>query len=891
MRKIFSLAFALMMVITLFGAMPTHAAFTEVATKTATDIGPSAKLRDGGYYFHAPYSYIGFKSIDLTGAKSIVIRAYNDLSGTNDGEWLQVRLDSPKGELLGYVNIDKDSGGVTKEYRGAIKETSGVHDLYFMSTIAAKGGHYQLRIDSFTLSADEYKTEKYVPVPEENIINHHNTTWAFTDDLGRKVADYEEVGPVREDKFVGIFYWTWHHPGYKSNQPLNNTEFAKLHPEAKYDYYSEVWPTVPTSHFWNEPLFGYYLSTDYWVARKHAEMLANAGVDVLFFDATNGASTWKASTDVLFQALRDAREAGINAPKIGYMTPFSPTADHAKTNITRVYMNTYRNDNWSDLWFYWEGKPVIMAHPDSLIPNEGDSVDEALMNELKSFFTFRRPQPSYTSHQTMENQWGWLEIYPQEPYTKNPDGTYEQVTVGTSANHSYVKHSITAMNDTFVMGRSYTDLLGHDRTPGAHKYGYFFTEQFNRALEIDPEYIFITGWNEWRAGRYVTWNGVSNAFPDQYDDDGSRDMEPTKGDMKDSYYALLIDAVRKFKGTEAAPVAGAEKTIDINNVSAWEGVTPEFINNKGTYNRNDVGVGGVIYENYTARNNVIKAKVSRDAENLYFYAEAAADITKPEGDAWMKLYIDTDRNHATGWEGYDFVINTPAAGDVSRLNADGSLSVIGKAEYALSGKTLSLKVAKALLSVGATVDIEFKWVDNAKGDIMNFYVDGNAAPNARFNYIYTEKAQKSLSKEEREALTDVIVVADGSNRVFVSGAKMYTYDPDMRYGAKRINGVMYMPSYFLYDALNLRTVYEADRQMFKLRGEITFYTTVGTLEGRRNGVLKTLTNPVTVIDGIPYVPVTIFSDIFGLEVYESGNMAAFGKNINKTAVDALASEF
>ena len=151
MRKIFSLVLALIMVITLFGVMPSYAAFTEVRTETATDIGPSARLRDGGYYFHAPYSYIGFKSIDLTGAKSIVIRAYNDLSGTNDGEWLQVRLDNPKGELLGYVNIDKDSEGVTKEYRGAIKETSGVHDLYFMSTIAAKGGHYRLRIDSFTL--------------------------------------------------------------------------------------------------------------------------------------------------------------------------------------------------------------------------------------------------------------------------------------------------------------------------------------------------------------------------------------------------------------------------------------------------------------------------------------------------------------------------------------------------------------------------------------------------------------------------------------------------------------------------------------------------------------------------------------------------------------------
>ena len=125
MRKIFSLALVVLMIVNLFCLMPAHAAFTEVRTESATDIGQGVKLRDGGYYFHAPYSYIGFKSIDLTGAKSIVIRAYNDLSGNNDGEWLQVRLDNPKGELLGYVNIDKDSGGVTQEYRGAIKETSG----------------------------------------------------------------------------------------------------------------------------------------------------------------------------------------------------------------------------------------------------------------------------------------------------------------------------------------------------------------------------------------------------------------------------------------------------------------------------------------------------------------------------------------------------------------------------------------------------------------------------------------------------------------------------------------------------------------------------------------------------------------------------------------------
>ena len=89
----------------------------------------------------------------------------------------------------------------------------------------------------------------------------------------------------------------------------------------------------------------------------------------------------------------------------------------------------------------------------------------------------------------------------------------------------------------------------------------------------------------------------------------------------------------------------------------------------------------------------------------------------------------------------------------------------------------------------------------------------------------------------------------------------------------------------------MRTTYEADRGMYKLRGADVLYTTVGTLEVRKNGVLKTMTNPVEVVDGIPYVPVTLFSEVLDLELYESGNMAAFGKNINKAAVDALASEF
>ena len=37
--------------------------------------------------------------------------------------------------------------------------------------------------------------------------------------------------------------------------------------------------------------------------------------------------------------------------------------------------------------------------------------------------------------------------------------------------------------------------------------------------------------------------------------------------------------------------------------------------------------------------------------------------------------------------------------------------------------------------------VEFKWADNAStdGKVMDFYVQGDAAPDGRFTYLFTEK--------------------------------------------------------------------------------------------------------------------------------------------------------
>ena len=88
--------------------------------------------------------------------------------------------------------------------------------------------------------------------------------------------------------------------------------------------------------------------------------------------------------------------------------------------------------------------------------------------------------------------------------------------------------------------------------------------------------------------------------------------------------------------------------------------------------RNHKGQGdSLIYTNYTGRNDIVLARVARDKEYVYFYVETAASLTPITDPKWMRLFIDTDRNKGTGWEGYDLVIN--------RLNP-GKTAVIEKSE-------------------------------------------------------------------------------------------------------------------------------------------------------------------------------------------------------------------
>ncbi len=885
MKKFVTLALMFAMLLSLT-VIPVNANGQEISALNFVEVAPnSVSKADDGIYIVTRYGYAGYSNIDLTGMNSIEIKALHDFTLNKEGEVFWIRIDEPKGKVIGQVQMEVDTKGTPTIFKAAIEPTNGTHKVYITSLYGSSAKNSKLM--SFKFSKDKYIPEKYVPVPDSAIIDDNHTTWALTDILGRKAADYGDAGPIRAGKYAGIFYHIWH---WGNHNTLNYTDFMAKYPEAKYDYYHPEWPTETTSHFWNTPLFGYYSNLDYWVYRKHGAMLSAAGIDFVTFDCSNDGVSMRHGYDTFLKAMSDSRKEGLKTPKIVFMNSIRAELANEKVKDSRVYLDLYKRGKYSDHWFYWEGKPLLLTYTDGLVGEAGDAHDAALMEEIKEFFTLRRIKTvSYDAPSDRDDEWAWLSVYPQHPYGKNPDGTWEMMVVAAAANYSYVNRSVSAMNSPYAMGRSYTDLLGEDKSPNAYLNGYFFQEEFSRLMEVDPEIMFITGWNEWIAGRSAAGTETLNSIVDTFDNEHSRDFEPTKGagGMKDVYYCLMVDAIRRFKGVEETPVASAPKTIDINNLASWEGVGPAFYNARGTYDRDYLGYNKSNNKNFTARNNVVKSLVARDDINLYFNAECGKDITAPEGNKWMKLYINADRNFVTGWEGYDYVVNYPSVGSISILAADGTATELGKAEYVLNGKYLTVKIPRSLIGMTGVLNFEFKWVDNAEGEVLNFYVDGNAAPLGRFNYVYTEIKETYLPEATKKALKGVTVVAKNSPIAYANGRRMFVFEPDTRYTSKEVNGVTYIPAYLLFDAINYRSNYDYTRSMLKILGEKEIYMTIGETSLRVNGELKYMTNPALVIDGLAYLPITFFNEVLGLEIYDGATRVAFGKGLNASLIESI----
>ena len=569
----------------------------------------------------------------------------------------------------------------------------------------------------------------YAQKREKNAVTErdlYSDTWVATDAIGRTMPTSEQTGDVKDDKrrVVGIFYITWHTQNihsWKAPYSADVTKILEQDPEARKDTNHKLWQ-IDAYHFhYAEPEMGYFLSQDEWVIRKDLSMLTDAGVDVMIMDVTNAVRYWD-EWEVIFQTMQKVKAEGNKVPKFCFWAFNGPVI----TVVQELYNRVYKEKKYTDLWFEWDGKPLLLynsdphhnasggwvenpnpnyyeaAETDPNDPNYGnpDYTQKSLKdytNEVKEFFTLRNMWWGYYEwagkrYIGTEDNWSFgysladdriLNMTPEELLSTH-NGKREQAAVTPA------QHPVTMTENPMGVGKSWTRRFGepqlneydmpevgyipylNETKPNPVLYGAYFQESWDYALKGDPDFLYINDWNEWTAMKFnlgpnSPWLGRYNSFMfvDQYNMEFNRGIQPMKGGYTDNYYMQMAQNIRRYKGARPIPQHSgfAECKID-GRFSDWKNNSIEYRDTKGdTFHRDAKGYAGMHYTNSSGRNDIITSKVAVGKENISFYAESAEKLTPHTDPNWMLLMIDTDNNSSTGWYGYDFIINKSVKSD------------------------------------------------------------------------------------------------------------------------------------------------------------------------------------------------------------------------------------
>lgn len=562
------------------------------------------------------------------------------------------------------------------------------------------------------------------------------TPWPATDALGRSVQVENRTpgGTLRPNRTVGIFYFIWHDERGTA-KPYDIADILARDPDILQKPDSPLWGPKGTMYYWGQPLYGYYHPMDPWVLRRHATLLADAGVDTIIIDATNR-RTYHDVYMRLCEVWSQVRRDGGRTPQICFMVNTK-----AGETAQELYDQFYSPGHFPELWFQWQGKPLLICDPAQINP------------AIRDFFTLRAAHWPFTMVNT-QNAWHWESTYPQVYSYETDPAKPEQVNVAVAQNLRISDGKVNNMSDGDSRGRSFH---GGRKDPAvdAVNYGYNFAEQFQRARELDPPFVMVTGWNEWIAGRFSRPNKPV-VFVDQFNQEYSRDIEPVTGLHGDNYYYQLVDNVRRYKGQVGLPRASGTKTIDLGaSFQQWDDVSPGFTDPAFDAGHREYGAGARHYVNTSGRNDLVVLKVARDERMVYFYARTREKMLVTAEGRWMWLLLDTDQNHATGWEGYDWIINRSVEGGdtwLERNTGGWNWEKVAKLKVTVSGNELMLAIPRASLGLNDAQKLafDFKWWDQAptSGVIMETYVTGDCAPDARFNFRY-ESGFDSSSKTTR----------------------------------------------------------------------------------------------------------------------------------------------
>lgn len=598
-------------------------------------------------------------------------------------------------------------------------------------------------------------------------------TWVGTDALGRAMPTADEVGPPKggQRRTVGMFYITWHSDslaGMKSPYGADLSKILATDPAARLDAKHPLW--TEGSFHWGEPELGYFLSKDEYVIRKDMSMLIDAGVDVLVMDVTNAVRYWD-EWDTVFPVMQKMKAEGNRVPQFCFWAFNGPCI----TVVQDLYERIYKEPKYQDLWFSWDGKPLLLMNGNPSVDANGAGIknpnphydaaaktdpqhphfgDPAFAEEfytdytpeVRAFFTLRTMWWGYYEWAGKrfigtEDNWSFgydmgdkkVQALPVESLVSTHADAREEAAVTPGQHPS----SLTGKSWSRATGEpelNEQDLPKQTLVPWLGKtvehpegYGIYFQERWDEALKVDPQFLYINDWNEWTAGKYQPGEGKTTKFMrrdspyffvDQYNGEFNRSIQPMKGGYTDNYYMQMAQNIRRYKGARPIPQLKGTQEIAIDgDVADWAAVSTEYRDTAGdVFHRNYKGYGGLVYTNDSGRNDIVTCKVAMGKEQVYFYAECTAPLSPSTDPNWMLLLVDADKNAGTGWYGYDFLVNKQIADDkttVLMAYKNDAWREVSRTPYRAAGRAVELSIPREILGLsGASAQFDYHWCDN-----------------------------------------------------------------------------------------------------------------------------------------------------------------------------------
>ena len=599
-----------------------------------------------------------------------------------------------------------------------------------------------------------------------------------TDALGRH---FDEANVTSSNRKVGIFYHVWHgyHTPYKTP---NITELLSENPELLFDKTTDIYSDSPSDntpnpmHYWAEPLYGYYASSDPWVVERHIELFTMSSIDYLAIDLTNlllyggGEESYGMpynGLDLLFDKLLELHNQGWNVPKV---IPYFGLNDNCVPNAKKYY-DSYANSTYEPV-FYKDSstnKPIL-----SITKNQNNMSN--LDNSIKTYFTIRDSiwptDPNMTSGVSLsDDSMPWIDFdYPQRTSNLSSGGKYLTVSV---AQHPSLAFSSSY---NYAANMNYRDYNGNRGRGWSYSKNTNIASDVRRGTNLEYQWatafdnydsvmeVMVTGWNEWIASKTTNYgSGYSGnvCFVDQFNEEFSRDMEMTKGLYGDNFFLQNMRNARAFKSNASYKNISNTGTKALNNLNMWadgrtyvdfEGDALErsgniYTNYMNLYPDNS-SVTKISYSNHTNRNDISNVQVINDSNYLYFRVNCVNDINITDKNINFLAFLSIKNSEEKSWNGYNYVldIGNSSSGSsttyLKKFSANNAYSLVNYAsiDSFLSGQVYICKIPLSKLGIqdSTSFTIDFKVSDGVTnpGDIMQYYIDGDSAPIGRLNYRY-----------------------------------------------------------------------------------------------------------------------------------------------------------